>query len=301
MLTKSIPLVSVVMITYGHEKYIEEAIQGVLMQECDFEIELIVANDLSPDYTDRVVKRIIAEHPKGSCIKYTCHEHNLGMISNFNWSLNQTTGTYIAICEGDDYWTDPLKLQKQVDFLEKNPDFDLVCTNYYSDEIGNSARKEQVITMFDILKNSAIGTVTTMFTKRILDLYSKEKQDPTLSMADFQFWLFIGKKSRIYRLGDNTSYYRILQDSAMGRNSIPKQIKFALDVLSIVKQYIHLIPQKATQNSILQERYGQLFSIFIKSKDKKFIQYQWEYFKSVRRFTIIDIKILTYGLIKIYL
>ena len=105
--------VSVVMITYGHEKFIREAIEGVLMQECDFEVELILANDCSPDQTDSVIQDIIKNHPKGCWIKYIRQENNIGMMPNFIFALKQCKGKYIALCEGDDYWTDPLKLQKQ--------------------------------------------------------------------------------------------------------------------------------------------------------------------------------------------
>ena len=115
--------VSVIMITYKHEQFIAKAIEGILMQKCDFEVELIIADDCSPDKTEEKVFQIIKNHPKNSWIKYTKHKTNKGMISNFNWVLNQCKGKYIAMCEGDDYWTDPLKLQKQVDFLEKNEEY----------------------------------------------------------------------------------------------------------------------------------------------------------------------------------
>jgi glycosyltransferase involved in cell wall biosynthesis len=124
-----VPLVSVVMITYGHEKFIEEAINGVLMQKCNFAIELIVANDCSPDNTDEVIRSIVKNDPKGNCIIYLKHERNIGMIPNFILALNETKCKYIALCEGDDYWTDPFKLQKQVDFLESNPDYSMSCHN----------------------------------------------------------------------------------------------------------------------------------------------------------------------------
>ena len=120
-----LPKVSVVTITYGHEKYITETLDGVLMQQYDGPVEFIIANDNSPDATDEVVKKYFLENPAPSNfeIKYTKHETNKGMMPNFIWALEQTTGKYIALCEGDDYWIDPLKLQKQVDFLESNPDF----------------------------------------------------------------------------------------------------------------------------------------------------------------------------------
>ena len=121
-------LVSVVMITYNHEKYIQQAIEGVLMQKINFHIELIIADDTSPDQTENIVKKIIVEHPNGHWIKYTKHKFNKGVSKNFTWALKQAKGKYIALCEGDDYWTDPLKLQKQVDFLEENENIGLVST-----------------------------------------------------------------------------------------------------------------------------------------------------------------------------
>ncbi|QLC67495.1 glycosyltransferase family 2 protein [Flavobacterium sp. LPB0248] len=119
-------IVSICMITYGHEKFIKQAIEGVLMQECDFEIELILANDCSPDKTDSIITEILKSHPKASKIKYFRHENNIGMMPNFIFAMKQCLGTYIALCEGDDYWTDSLKLQKQVDFLENNSNY-VVC------------------------------------------------------------------------------------------------------------------------------------------------------------------------------
>jgi glycosyltransferase involved in cell wall biosynthesis len=115
--------ISVIMITYAHDKFIREAIEGVMIQEVDFPLELIVADDCSPDETESVIREIIENHPKSDIVKYTRHAVNKGMISNFTWALEQCKGDYIALCEGDDYWTDPLKLQKQVDFLENNQNY----------------------------------------------------------------------------------------------------------------------------------------------------------------------------------
>jgi len=116
-------MVSVIMITYGHEKYIEEAINGVFIQQTDFPVELIIANDCSPDQTDEVVKLLLRRAPENITVRYTKHQTNKGMNANFLWAASQATGKYIALCEGDDYWTDPLKLQKQVDFLEENEEY----------------------------------------------------------------------------------------------------------------------------------------------------------------------------------
>ena len=119
------PKISVVTITYGHENFIEQTLDGVFMQDYKGEIEFIISNDHSPDATDRVIKDYLSvkEIPINFTIKYTQHEVNKGMMPNFIWALEQTSGKYIALCEGDDYWTDPLKLQKQVEFLETNQEY----------------------------------------------------------------------------------------------------------------------------------------------------------------------------------
>lgn len=115
--------VSICMITYNHENYIKQAIDSVLMQETDFDFELVISNDNSPDNTEKVIQEIIATHPKAHCIRYIKREPNLGMLNNSRETLKECKGEFIAICEGDDYWTDPKKLQKQVDFLSKNKEY----------------------------------------------------------------------------------------------------------------------------------------------------------------------------------
>lgn len=114
-------ILSVVMITYGHENYIRESIYSILMQKCEFEVELIISNDCSPDSTHDIILDIISSHPNKHWIKYTRQNHNLGPARNSIWALNEARGKYVALCEGDDYWTDSYKLQRQVDFLENNP------------------------------------------------------------------------------------------------------------------------------------------------------------------------------------
>ena len=162
-------VVSVVMVTYGHEQFIKQSIEGVLMQDCDFDIELILANDCSPDLTDEVVRGILENHPKSNWIKYTKHPKNIGMISNFMWAAGQATAKYIALCDGDDYWTDPLKLQKQVDFLEANEDFS-IC--FHQVETINSDGKplekntkivEDTTDILDLAKGNYIHTPSVVF------------------------------------------------------------------------------------------------------------------------------------------
>jgi glycosyltransferase involved in cell wall biosynthesis len=160
-------IVSVVMITYAHEKYIQEAIEGVFLQQFNGTIELIIANDHSPDATDEIVKRVIKNAPQHIKVNYTYHEINKGMMPNFVWALQQTNGKYIAICEGDDYWTDPLKLQKQVDFLEENKEYS-ICGTYcdveFKEGLENRIAKDFIIfDHFNIISSNIVPTLTTCF------------------------------------------------------------------------------------------------------------------------------------------
>ncbi len=122
------PLVSICMITYNHEDFIKEAIQGVLKQKHSFDIEFVIANDASTDNTNSIIEEIIDAN-QGVNFKYFNHSSNKGMARNFLFALAACSGSYIALCEGDDFWTDPFKLQKQVDFLETYPDYEMCFTN----------------------------------------------------------------------------------------------------------------------------------------------------------------------------
>lgn len=117
-------LVSIVCITYNHEPYLRQALEGFLMQETDFPVEIILAEDCSTDGTRTICEEYAEKYP--GKIKYIYRDHNVGYNENEYEAMCTATGKYIAYCEGDDYWTDSLKLQKQVDFLESHPDYS-VC------------------------------------------------------------------------------------------------------------------------------------------------------------------------------
>lgn len=120
-------VVSVCMSTYNHEEYIEEALNSVLEQDCNFEYEIILSNDQSTDNTHNVITRIIENHPNGTRVRYFNQPRNLGINNNLIFTLEKARGNYIALLEGDDYWVDIKKLQKQYEFLENNKDFS-ICT-----------------------------------------------------------------------------------------------------------------------------------------------------------------------------
>lgn len=205
--------VSVIMITYGQEKFISEAIKGVLMQVCSFNLELIIANDCSPDNTDYEIKKAIKINPYNHEIKYTRHSVNLGMQDNFIWAAKQCTGKYIAMCEGDDFWTDPLKIQKQFDFLENNPDFvlcfhkvDILKKNgkIVSDFITKIPKNYQNRDVF-LKKGNYIHTVSVMYRNFLIHFDELYRYTPE---GDFLLYLMLSKFGKLGYIEQTMAVYR---------------------------------------------------------------------------------------------
>ena len=120
-------IVSVVCATFNHEKYIERAIDGFLMQETSFPFEIIIHDDASTDNTAEIIRGYHADYPRiVRPIYQKENQYSKNVLNPLINTVANSTGKYIAFCEGDDYWTDPLKLKKQVDFMEANPDLGLV-------------------------------------------------------------------------------------------------------------------------------------------------------------------------------
>ena len=122
-------MLSVRLMTFNHEPFIREAMDGIMMQESNFKIEVVVGDDFSTDNTLKIIRQY--KNTENITIKILEREKNdgywnkrqkLGRLYNFTNILENCSGKYIALLDGDDYWTDPLKLQKQVDILEQSPD-----------------------------------------------------------------------------------------------------------------------------------------------------------------------------------
>lgn len=237
--------VSVVMISYNHEKYIEEAINGVLMQEVDFDLELIIADDNSPDNTETIVKNIILSHPNRYSIKYTKHINNKGMMPNFVWALNQCNGKYIALCEGDDYWTDPLKLQKQVDFLEANEEY---VGAFHNTLVVNEISGEQKCFRIEFKKKintkDCISTIVPFHTASLVYKSSALKQLPnffsTVASGDMSLFFLLSLKGDFFGFNDFMSVYRI-NEGGITYTQTHKGIKYHINRIKLwryIKNYI---------------------------------------------------------------
>ena len=209
----NLPLVSVIMITYGHEKYIQKAIEGVFLQKTNFPIEFIIANDCSPDNTDELVKEIIKKSPPNIQVRYTKHEANKGMNPNFIWAYQQALGKYVAVCEGDDYWTDENKLQKQVDFLEQNPDYSISCHNIFllngdtlsSESPYDKENTQETYTLNDLASRNLIPTLSVVFRYFDINFSDWYLSSP---MGDYPLMLWIAQKGKIKYFDEKMAVYR---------------------------------------------------------------------------------------------
>lgn len=117
------PKVSIVSITYNQELYIAQALESFVTQKADFAFEAIIADDASSDKTPQIIQEYAEKYPE--IIKPILRKKNVGISKNLYDAMRQSSGDYIALCEGDDYLTDPKKLQRQADFLDNNLDFAL--------------------------------------------------------------------------------------------------------------------------------------------------------------------------------
>ena len=241
-------MVSVIMITYNHEAFIRKAIEGVLIQECSFPVELLIGDDCSSDNTEAVVQDILNKHPKAGCVKYMRNVVNLGPSENYLYLFKQCSGKYIANCEGDDYWTDPHKLQKQMDFLEANEGYSLVCGGYMSvntvtgeknvvlkespdDSMMTDAGFDITIEMF--FQDWYTKTLTTVFRTELLDLGELANYRYT---SDTQVFYHLLKKGNGYYIRDVLGAYNM---HGSGMHSMVSNEKRSLDGFRVANELLH--------------------------------------------------------------
>ena len=228
------PLVSVIMITYMHEAFIAEAIEGVLMQEVGFPVEFIIADDCSPDKTSQIVKTYIETHPKGHWIKYTQHERNKGMMPNFIWAIEQAKGKYIALCEGDDYWTDSDKLKNQLEFLTANPVYSFVCNDILHINQNGSGRQDRWPGISSELKINLrllgeeypVATNTLMLRGDFLPkvLTKLTRVEHTKILGDYFLISLLLTQGPGYYFPKKVSAYRYHENSNFSSNSIKDKV-----------------------------------------------------------------------------
>lgn len=254
------PLVSIVCFAYNHELYIRNALESFINQKTNFRVEIIIHDDASKDNTANIIKSYVEQYPNlFNPVYQKVNQRSLELGRVTKMCFNKARGKYIALCEGDDYWTDPYKLQKQVDFLEENSEYSMICTKYKKlvqstqKFIGNDFNKkyENEVKFEDyILDMSSIGTATVVLRKAILEIYQKII-NCNFVVGDTPLWLFISATSKIAVLPEETSVYRILDDSACHFSDPEKHYAFVKKGFFIADYFLN---KYATENKELEKR-----------------------------------------------
>ncbi len=209
----SLVKVSILCITYNHKDYIRQCLDGFLMQEANFEYEIIINDDASTDGTQEIIKEYQKKYPgKIRAVLQKENQHSRGGRSFFiRFLFPKARGKYLALCEGDDFWTDPKKLQKQVDFLDKRPDY-VICFHPVRVFFENGERKDSVypnpneesdFTLSGLLKANFIQTNSVMYRKQ-----NYEKIAIGLMPGDWYLHLYHAQFGKIGFIDKTMSVYR---------------------------------------------------------------------------------------------
>jgi glycosyltransferase involved in cell wall biosynthesis len=254
---------SVRLMTYMHESFIKQAMDGIMMQKTNFKIEVVVGDDFSTDRTLDIIKSFqntdhihikILERKIGDA--YWQKRQNLGRLHNFFNILENCLGRYVALLDGDDFWTDPYKLQKQVDFLEANEAYVLCATRVeYVDDNGSHLRDfgtDGTYTINDLAKENLISTPTAVY--RVEGLKQLPNWILNCPVADWPLWLFLSQQGKVQILEDITTCYRVHSGGIWGANiNNGKAIK---NVQSLLLLFMILRDKFSDEiNVLLQENY----------------------------------------------
>lgn len=277
------PLLSVLLLTYNHEKYISDCIESILMQKTNFDLEVLIGEDCSTDNTRVIINKYIQKYPEK--LKLVTSDKNIGALKNENKLMNLAQGKYIAFIEGDDFWMDSLKLQKQVDFLESNPDFGLVHgdVNHYYENIGKTEyavnkSKQAIIPQSNVFEYFLkpeplfIKTATTCFRKELVTRHfdyalAIEENWP---LTDLPLWMDISYYSKVHYFNEVFATYRLLNESASRTRSIHKHYKYIKDLFKIKVVYMEKYKTDFSVVDALSENYYRtLLRYSFKLKDNK--------------------------------
>jgi glycosyltransferase involved in cell wall biosynthesis len=273
-------VVAIWMVTYNHEDYVEKAIESVMMQKSKYKYKLFIGEDNSTDKTREIC--ISLKNKYQNKIELFLHEKNLGANTNGYFMYEQcikSGSNYIAICEGDDYWTDPFKLEKQVYFLEKNLEYGLVHheADYFFQKNGlliknhhksNSIFPSNGFVFDELLISNNIYSPTVIFRSSLFQHINNAFKNNFL-LADYAIWLEFSQHTNIYYFSESMAVYRVLEKSASKNTSYDKEISFINSYFDIKLFFLNKYPVKGiTHDTIEQWRLSGNLSYAIKYKKR---------------------------------
>ena len=237
-----LPVVSICCITYQHLNFIRDAIEGFLMQETTFPVEIIIRDDASSDGTAEIVREYQEKFPQ--LIRTILHTEN--QYSNGKKAFPETfamvRGEFIAICEGDDYWISKEKLQKQLEFLDQNSEFSACFHTVYREDQSDFRPEipgpiyQRTLYFEDFCKESIFNTCSLIFRRAFLT--GSEKFTAQCPVGDWPLFLYLSNQLPIGCIPEPLGVYRIHSSGMYSGATIPKRCKLKVQVLdSVIAQF----------------------------------------------------------------
>tara|TARA_B100000508_G_C11414570_1_gene255059 strand:- start:53 stop:889 length:837 start_codon:yes stop_codon:yes gene_type:complete len=265
------PLVSIWMVTYNHENYIEQSINSILAQKTNFKYKLFIGDDKSIDRTAEICIDYQRKFPNK--IEVFVNETNVGpnlnAINIYNACLN-SGAKYMALCEGDDYWIDPLKLQKQVDFLEQHSDFTICFHDVKIYHQESRSLEEDTITkevpqetsIIDLAKRNYIHTPTVM----VKNNFTLPKWFAKVPLGDWSLYMIVARNGKIKKLNEAMAVYRMhhksswsSKDPSVRDKKTIETIKIHLKEGSYAKEVKHVLQYRIANSKPSVEYPGKYF------------------------------------------
>jgi len=218
------------------------------MQKTNFSFEVLIHDDCSTDGTTDIIREYAEKYPDIIKPLYEIeNQYQNGKPAGSSvWNIPRAQGKYIAMCEGDDYWTDPFKLQKQVDFLESHPDYALCYTmvkpyiqpdGFFNEPIGGGS-----VTFYELLERNTIPTLSILIRSDVYRSYIKEikPEERKWLMGDYPLWLYASSKFKIEFQPYVSGVYRVLSESAIHSRNIQHRYKMSICYKEIALFYANL-------------------------------------------------------------
>jgi glycosyltransferase involved in cell wall biosynthesis len=265
MITNHTPRVSICCLTYNHEAWIKKAIEGFLLQKTDFDVEIVIHDDASTDATPPIIEAYQHKHPE--MIRPILNKENLYRSGTSLYEIYtrkvfpKLKGKYIAICEGDDYWTDPLKLQKQVDFLEQHSDYSIsfhrvgfvgdgnVNFDEHSEMYKSLFSQRNSFTFDDLLKENFIPNCSVVYRNDAIDFPDLFHE---VDFPDWPIHLIFAQKGKLHFMDELMAHHRISNAGMWEGKSLHERYRmnalFYQDLLRLVDETYYSAIFEAIEN-----------------------------------------------------
>jgi glycosyltransferase involved in cell wall biosynthesis len=247
---------SVGLIAYNHEPFIEQSVSSILAQRTNFDFEIVCGADLSTDRTSSILTRLQEQHP--GKIRLLTTDRNLGMIQNYVRTYQACQGEYVALLDGDDYWSGEDKLQKQIDFLDQHPDFAITfhsVLKVYEDEsrqpkVIRPADERSVYDLDDLLTSMFIPTCSAVFRNGLIDEFPP--WSASLKMLDWLIFVLVARYGKIGYIDDVMAVYRVHSSGWWSSMESSKRLMANIGFFEQINPYLKFQYSKTIQTTLKQ-------------------------------------------------